>query len=168
MPFVNAILMLINSFQFRLVVAEMLFCRRLQMRSGMQFLLPVGIAALVSFPEIMSLTGNGTFYTAAAFRILDFSYSFLLVFVLSLAVLWICFRVNFNELLFLGAGAYIVQNLVYNLGWIVKYLYFPKVDSYLTYDSMNYFSSSPEGLLYNCICVGILAGSYCCIYLIFI
>lgn len=168
MPFFNAILMLINSFQFRLVVAEMLFCKRLQPRRGMLFLLPVGIALLVSFPEIMSLTGNGTFYTSPVFRVLDFSWSFLLVFFLSLAFILLCFRVNFNELFFLGAGAYISQNLIYNLGWIVKYLFFPNVDSFLTYDAMNYFSYSTDSLLYNCLCVVILIVGYLLIYLIFI
>lgn len=168
MPFVNAFLMLINSFQFRLMIAEMFFCRGLQVRKGMHILLPLGIALLTSLPEISNLTGNGSFYTRPEFQILNFSYSFLIVFAISLAVLFICFQVSFNELLFLGAGAYISQNLVYNLGWIVKYLFFPGVDSYLTYDSMNYFSYTPESLLYNCLCVGILISGYCFIYFFFV
>lgn len=168
MPFVNAILMLLNSFQFRLVVAEMLFSRRFPMRRGMQFLLPVGIALMVSFPELMSLNGKGAFYTAPGFQVLNFNCSFLIVFVLSMLLVLACFKISFNELVFLCAGAYISQNLVYNLDCIVKFLFFPELSSSFGYEAINYFSSSREELVYSGVCIGILAAGYVLIYLVFI
>ena len=168
MPFINAILMLLNSYQFRLVVAEMLFCICFRMRTGMHMILTIGVAALVAFPEMLNLVWGVKFYTSPVFGVYAFNYSFLILFAISLLLIFLCFRVSFGELMFLGAGAYISQNLMYNIAWIVKMLFFPYVDSFLTYDSMNYFSTNREALIYNITSVLILLAGYVVIYFVFI
>lgn len=168
MPFAVAGLMLLNSYQFRLIIAELMFCMCFRMRKGMHLVLTLGIALLVSLPEMLNLVWGVAFYTSPQLSLCGFNFSFLIIFGISLLLMGICFRVTFSELLFLGAGAYISQNLIYNTAWLVKMFFFPEIDSYLIYDNMNYFTTNTDTLFYNIISVFILAAGYAVIYQIFI
>lgn len=168
MPFVNLLLGLFNSFQFRLVVAEILFCACFQIRRGFHFVVVVGITLLISLPTAVGLLGGFAFYSLPALEVCGFNASFLIVFAVSLAFLALCFQMEFRELLFLGTGAFISQNLIYDVAMAVKMAAFPYSESYLNYGDLNYFSADSERLLYDCVSVGILIVGYAVIYRFFI
>jgi len=160
--------MLVNSFQFRLIIAEMLFCFCFSWRREFHFFLIFSIALLIALPEMAGLIGERAFYTLPVLRLLEVDLSFLIIFIISLTIIAICFRVTFCELLFLGAGAFILQNLIYDVAWAVKLLFFPEITSFLLYDNFDIFSTSTVVLFYNMICAGILITGYAILYLIFI
>lgn len=168
MPFLNLLLILLNSFQFRLVVAEIIFCICFPVRPGRHLILTLGVTAIISGPIAMGLLAGTAFYSLPILEIGGVNISFLLVFAVSCALLAVCFDIGLRELIFVGAGSFIVQNIVYDAAMIVKLAAFPSSESYLTYGSLDYFSTNTDHLLYNCVSVLILIATYAAVYLVFI
>lgn len=168
MPFVNMILILLNSFQFRLVIAEVLFCACFPVRKGTHLILPAGITLMIAIPEMTGMMWQIAFYKIPQLEVLGFNFSFLIVFVASLILVALCFQIKFSELIFLGAGSFILQNLVYDVAWAVKIMFFNDINSYLTYEQLDYFAPNTDAMLYNCISVLILAVGYLVLYRFFV
>lgn len=168
MPFLNLLLILLNSFQFRLVVAEIIFCVCFPVRRGRHLILILGVATIISVPIAMGLLDGTAFYSLPMLELGGVNVSFLLVFAVSCVLLAVCFEIGLWELVFVGTGSFITQNIVYDVAMIVGLVVFPNSESYLTYDSLDYFSTNVGHLYYNCVSVLILIAAYTAVYLIFI
>lgn len=168
MVFLNIILYVINSFQLRLLAAEVLFCLSLPPRKYSYFFVGLGACLFVALPGLIQLLTGVPFYNNPSLMAGSFNFSFILVFVFSLIMIALCFKVSFSELLFLGAGAYVIQNLMYDSLWLIKQLFFSDAASYLTYDSLSIFNNDTSGLVLDIMSVFIIAAGYAATYFAFI
>ena len=168
MLFINIMLVVFNSFQFRLLLAELLFCICLPPKKLAPLMLPLLITLVISFPELAASVFHISFYTTPFLQVGEYHLSFMIIFIVSLCCIALCFQVSFRELLFLGAGAYIVQNLIYDVALLAKEMIFPNTENYLTYDNLEIFSTDPLSLYSNLLSVGILAAGYVILYFLFI
>jgi len=153
-----------NSFSFRLMLAELLFCVRLPTRKGSHLGIAAYIALMLSLPAIISVVLKTPFYSIPMIGWHGYDISFLVQFVISLSFIFVSFKISLWDLLFLGAGAYIIQNLLYDVTWLVKLLFFPGISTYSIYDGLDIFTPNKELLIYNTFSALVFLGGFLLMY----
>lgn len=169
MLLLNLLLLVANGFASRLIVALSLFCTNLPVRRGGKVIFPVLIAVMVAFPALFQIRMGVDFYSWEALTIGGISIAFILTLLVAMLGIGLCFKVSFGKLIFIGAGGYVIQNLMYDVVWMIKLL-FPSFggDSYLTYDSLSIFSTDFAGAVFDLIGMLIIYAGYIALYFLFV
>lgn len=169
MLLLNLLLMVANGFASRLMVAVSLFCVNLTFRRGGKIIFPIFIASMIAFPALFQIRTGVDFYSWDTLAIGGISMGFILTLLIAMLGIAVCFKVSFGRLLFIGAGAYVIQNLMYDVVWMLKLL-FPSFhgDSYLTYDSLSIFSNDFEGAIFDLVGMLIIYAGYIALYFLFV
>lgn len=81
---------------------------------------------LVSAMTIYSILGNWILNYQAELKVGGwFSFSYLIIFLLSMIAIWSCFQMQCNQVIFVGLSAYVFQNAFYYVRAILDY-FFPE------------------------------------------
>lgn len=101
-----------NSFHIQILAAELLFCLKLKRRKNFWPLLAAGTAGYILLPYLFPES-----FFWSGFRIGTwFTFGFIIMLVLSLALIWYCFEIQgFKYLAFYGTAACVVQHLVHTV-----------------------------------------------------
>jgi len=101
-----------RNFSTQIIIAELMFCLVLKPRLKIYQIIII-VSAFLSLPLVFP-----NIYFWQAFAIGEwFTFGFIALMVLSLTVIWICFKIStFKELMFYGTAAIIVQHMVYAIG----------------------------------------------------
>ena len=169
MLLLNVLLLVANGFASRLMTALALFCTKLPFRRGGKVIFPVFIAAMVAFPALFQIRMGVDFYGWEGLKAGGLSLAFILTLFVAMAGIAVCFKVTFGKLLFIGAGGYVIQNLMYDFVWMLKLL-FPAFggDSYLTYDSLSIFSTDFRAAVFDLVGMLIIYAGYVLLYFLFV
>lgn len=169
MLFLNLFLLVANGFASRLMVALALFCTNLPFRRGGKLLFPIVIVAVIAFPALFQIRMGTDLYGWEGLSVGGFSFSFIVTLAVAMLGIFACFRVSFRQLVFISAGGYVIQNLMYDVVWAIKLL-FPDFagDSYLTYDSLSIFSTDFDAAVFDLIGMLIIYAGYVLLYLFFV
>lgn len=105
------ILTFLNDFHIQLLAAELLFCFRLLRKDRIIILIPLALL----YSAVPGLLPESFFWHG--FMIGDwFTFSFILIFLFSLLLIWVGFKIpSYKEVIFYGAASCIAQHLVHNV-----------------------------------------------------
>lgn len=106
-------------FEFQILLCEAVFCVG-QPRKKMFLLRAVLSLAAYALLCYLLAAPWGMFGDATAVLLYQIPY-FFMVWCMSLAGIWLCFEVNWTELLFFGVGGYLLQHLIYSLVMFTVY-----------------------------------------------
>ncbi len=110
----------VNFFHVQILVLECLFCFRLQKKKMFWLRLIPAVAAYLALPYVIP----GGFFSPL-FSWGWFTFGFLLMFLLSGALLWFCFRMHIRQLIFYCCAAHTIQHIVHCLYRITELVFVP-------------------------------------------
>lgn len=149
-------------------MAELIFFVSLSPRKYSVFMISIGACLFITLPIIIQMSTGVSFYNNPMLIAGSFNFSFILIFALSLCMIAACFKVSFSELLFLGAGAYAIQNLMYDSVWLIKEIFFGDAASFLTYETLSLFETDNIAIALDVMSVFIIAAGYVIFYFSFV
>lgn len=113
-----------GTFVVQLLIGEFLLCFTLRHRKQFIYRLIVFIP-FCAVPFIYGVMSQQNFYQLPIFSIGWFSYSFVLLALISSGLLLFCFDTPYTQILFYVAAAHVIQNLIYTIRCIWEQIFFP-------------------------------------------
>lgn len=140
---ITTILSYLGDFSVYIFVLELLFCVQFPRRKHFVWRLVGCLIPYLILPHI-----SPDFYVWKYFDIGWYNCSFLLVWALSILIIFFCFRISLFRALFFGSTAFIIQNFCFSVEWIMRITFFADDMNGLGYNIVHFTVSAISVLLY--------------------